>query len=162
MRPTTLAELVRQSDVAPDARGLKLLVPKSWIVEGEDRLSYTTILRLVECCREHHWQTDIKPWSGCITVDSICRTAMADFREAVHVGAKISITYKVIEVGTKSYALEFTVHDDVTRSVCAIVRIVSVFYDPVRRRSIVPPMSVREHLSGLIAGSGKLDTTLEN
>ncbi|HKT40506.1 MAG TPA: hypothetical protein VJR48_19190, partial [Ktedonobacterales bacterium] len=74
MQPTTLEGLLAEGGVRCFAGGLEVEVQRAWIVAGEDRLAYTAIVRLVECCREWHWQSDILPHAGGALLDSITKS----------------------------------------------------------------------------------------
>lgn len=135
-----------------DQNGLTVTIPPSWIVAGEDRLSYTTLIQLVECCREYQWQKDIlsKIERRDIHLDSICKSLTCDFIAPILVGSTISISYCTIEVRRKGYSLRFEVRNTKNKRLRAMFKQVSVFYDPVARRSIAPPYCVLEYLSTYI------------
>ena len=59
MEPTVLENFIQNENVELLPDGIRVIVNPAWIVAGEDRLSYTTMIRLVEYCREHHWKTDV-------------------------------------------------------------------------------------------------------
>lgn len=149
METTSLVNLLKEEGVTQTPNGLILTIHPSWIVEGEDRLSYTTLIRLIECCREYHWQNDITSKCGETLVDSTCKTLTANFIKAIPVESRISINYYVIEVRRKGYLLKFTVTNAEDQTLYAELEIVSIFYDPVKRTSIVPPYTLFEYLSGL-------------
>jgi acyl-CoA thioesterase FadM len=154
MNPTTLKALLIDTDVRPTAEGLHGVARPTWIVEGEDRLSYTTLVRLVECCREHHWNTDILPCPGAQTLDSITKSLAAEFLHPVRVGSVFTIIYRIIEVRTRSYSLRFDIiaQPDV---LCARFDVVCVFYDPAVGQPVAPPPAIRQHLRDRVGGSGK-------
>lgn len=154
MDPTSLNRLIEESGVDRTPEGLIVTARPSWIVEGEDRLSYTTLIRLIECCREHHWNVDILPWAGDTPVDSVTRAISGEFISTISSGSVIQITYRVIKVSQKSYSLRFEVRDKVDLRLCATLEVVSVFYDALSDRSIHPPDPVFDHLLALAASSG--------
>ena len=149
MEITSLSRLIKEGGVTCNPEGLIVTIHPSWVVEGEDRLSYTTLIRLIECCREHHWQIDVLPRAGGTSVDSICKSLTAKFTNAIPVGSVLSITYRVTGVRQKGYSLRFEVRDTKDQKVCAEFDLVSVFYDPVARKPTAPPASVFDHLSSL-------------
>lgn len=128
--------------------GLDVTIPPSWIVEGEDRLSYTTIVRLIECCREYHWKKDIlsKINKRKSHLDSICRSLSCEFIKPILVRSTIAISYCITEVRRKSYSLKFEVRNTIDRELCAEFSLVSVFYDPVTHKSLVPPPLILDYL----------------
>lgn len=146
MDTTSLTRLQEAGCVLCRADGLSVTVDPAWVVAGEDRLSYTTLVRLIECCREHHWAMDILPHIGDSQLDSICRSVCADFRSPIGTGTVIDITYRVSNVSERSYSLEFSVRTPPGGALCAELSLVSVFYDPLTRRSVQPPMTVLDHL----------------
>mgnify|MGYP001574893049 CR=1 FL=1 len=135
--------------MALTADGLEITVPGSWIIEGEDRLSYTTILRIVECCREHHWRRDVT--AICDTpLDSILVTCEAVFHQPILAGSRVAVKYRVAAVGTKSYDLQFFVSSPGSAEDWATVRMRCVFLDPAARYSCIPPQTVANHLRAAI------------
>lgn len=134
--------------VVRDANGLILTIPKSWIIEGEDRLSYTTLVRLIECCREHHWQTDItQNIKNNMSLDSICKSLLGEFIKPIMVGSVISISSRVTDIRRKGYSLRFEVRDANTQTLYAKFDMVSIFFDPIAHKAIAPPACVFHYLS---------------
>lgn len=150
MEPTSLLHFLRDGSLAVTADGLAATVSQTWVIEGEDRLSYIGILRLVECCREHHWHRDILPLCRA-PIDSILVKCEAAFRRPILVGAQVSLKYTVISVGTKSYDLEFNVTLSDAGGDCATVKMRCVFLNPASRQSCQPPSEVANHLRAQIA-----------
>jgi len=144
---TTLRRLLGEDGIALLPNGLSVTVHPSWIVEGEDRLSYTTLIRLIECCREHHWSRDILPRATNTAIDSITKSVSGEFIRPIPVGCVVSITYEITEVRSRGYALEFRVWDEGDQQLFAIVSLVSVFFDPSQRQAARPPPSVLEYLT---------------
>src|SRR6266516_3668425 len=116
MDPTSLNDLINEEEVIFIPNGMKVTVKSSWILEDEDHLSYTTIIRLAECCREYHWNRDILSISENKSIDSITRSLSCDFLKPILVGSNISITYQVIKVQKKSYSLRFEVREAVNQA----------------------------------------------
>lgn len=147
METTTFARLMQTGCVVSDQNGLTLTIPSSWIIKGENRLSYTTLVRLIECCREYHWQTDILPnTKNNVSLDSICKSLYGEFINPILVGSVVSITYLVTDIRRMGYSLRFEVRNTKTQTLCAKFDFVSVFYDPVTRKPIAPPTSVFDYL----------------
>ena len=144
-----LETLQQTGNVVCTLNGIIVTVRDSWVVEGEDRLSYTAIIRLIECCREHHWKSDVLSVAHGETVDSICKLLTCNFIKPITIGSKILIKYSIVNVRKKSYTLRFEVFktEDVIR--CATCDLVSVFYDPLLQKSTVPPSGVIDHLLDL-------------
>jgi len=148
MEITTLSGLLRIGSVKELTRGIGLRVLRSMIIAGEDRLSYSTIIRLVECTREHHWQKDILSLSkDTQQLDSICKSLSADFKQPIFVGSEILITYSITGVRRKSYNLRFQVHTESTKRPHSLIEMICVFYDPIMRKISTPPQSVISRLT---------------
>lgn len=149
MEITSLGNLMREGGVTCNPDGLTVTIHSSWVVPGEDRLSYATLVRLIECCREHHWKMDVLPKAKDTQVDSICKSIEAKFLSAIPIGSLISITYRVTGVRQKGYSLRFEVRDTKSQTLRAEVNLVSVFYDSVASKPVAPPDTVFNHLSNL-------------
>ncbi len=150
MTPATLSALLAEGGVRLHARGLEIETRRAWVVPGEDRLSATTLLRLVECCREHHWQMDIVPAAAGQPVDSITKAISAEFFRPVPVPGTVLITYAVTTVRGRGYELRCAIRlpDD---TLCAMVTMVQVFYDPPAGQATTPPPAVHQRLQALLA-----------
>jgi acyl-CoA thioesterase FadM len=163
MQPTTLAGLLAEGDVRQFASGLEVVVRRAWILADEDRLAYTAIVRLVECCREWHWQADILPHAAGAPLDSITKSLTAVFSHPMMLGSMLRITHQVVAVRPRSYQLRFTLatHDPdqpgqpAQRAQlvqdCATLDMVSVFYDPDRAVAAEPPPGVLAYLHSCVA-----------
>jgi acyl-CoA thioesterase FadM len=138
---TTLDALRSQSDIEELPDGIRVIAQRRWVAYGEQRISYTTLVRLVECCREYHWRKDI-PTCGC---DSICRSMACDFRRLINVDDHVTITYRVVRVGGKSYSLRFEIRDG-GNVICATADMVCVFFDPASGTALFPDRNVRSSL----------------
>jgi acyl-CoA thioesterase FadM len=141
MGPTSLKALLNEEGVVCQQGCIIVRVHAGWVLEGEHRLSYTTIIRLIECCREHHWNTDIAPISDA-SLDSITRSIHGDFISPISIKSIVSINYRIAEVRNKSYSLKFEIHDTSNQQVHAIIELVSVFYDSVLQQAVIPPIPV--------------------
>jgi acyl-CoA thioesterase FadM len=130
-------------------RGLVVHVRPAWVADGETRLSYTTIIGLVECCRECHWQSDILPSAGSVPVDSITKTLAAKFHRPIAPRAVITINYLVSCIRERGYLLRFNVREQGTEEVSASVDLVSVFYDASLSEAVEPPAAVLASLRKL-------------
>ncbi len=149
MGPTTLAQLLSEGGVSLVPRGLVVQVRPAWVAEGETRLSYTSLIGLVECCREHHWQSDILPAAGIVPIDSITKSLAAEFHQPIEPSALIIISYVVRSVRERGYVLRFTVREQRTGQLSASVDLVSVFYETSRKEAVVPPAAVAALLQKL-------------
>lgn len=150
MGPTSLSLLLKEDGVTCTPNGLIVTIHSSWIIEGEDRLSYTTLIRLVECCREHHWNTDILAKAQGSSVDAIAKSLTGEFMRPIIVGSRVSIVCRVAEVRPKSYLLKFEIRDAIDQTLHAEVSLVCVFYDPIARKSATPPTSITNQLLALL------------
>lgn len=152
MTPVTLAGLLAEGGVRLHPRGLEIEARRAWVVPGEDRLSATTLLRLVECCREHHWQTDILPAAAGQPVDSITKSINAEFVQPVPVPGTVLLDYAVMQVRSRSYEMRFAIRLP-DGSLCATVTMVQVFFDPLTSQATTPPPAVRQRLLSLLAAT---------
>lgn len=159
MQPTTLEGLLAEGGVRCFAGGLDVEVRRAWIVAGEDRLAYTAIVRLVECCREWHWQSDILPHAGDAPLDSITKSFAAEFTHPIALGSLLRITHQVIDVRPHSYRLRFALTTLHPEQLCATLEMVSVFYDPVREAVAEPPSEVVAYLRSCIPPTEPMDNT---
>ncbi|MGH2414980.1 MAG: acyl-CoA thioesterase, partial [Microcystaceae cyanobacterium] len=142
MEPTSLKRLLEEDGVTCTPEGLILKIHPDWVIEGEDRLSYTTLIRLIECCREHHWNTDILSRANGTLVDATSKSIAGEFTRSILVGSAIAITYQVTEVRSKGYALKFEVRDALEQTLYATFKMVSVFYDAQSGKAVPPPQVV--------------------
>jgi acyl-CoA thioesterase FadM len=152
MGPTSLAALRAAAPVTLLPNGIRLTVASGWIIDGEDRLSSTTILRLVECVREYHWLRDVQAHAWGRGADSICRRLESDFLHTIAAGEEITLTYTVQWVGRRSYTLRVLVANR-QQIPCAQCVLVLVFYDARARASQMPDREVAAQLTAL-AGQG--------
>lgn len=147
MEPTSLDSLLQTGKVKLVARGLEITVSWDWIIFGENRLSYTTLTRLVECCREYHWKIDMEPVDK--KLDSTVKVFSAQFDLPVYADSVVYIIYKVGKIGAKSYELLFEIIDKNTTEICANFKLLSVFIDPLIYSSITPSIEIKQVLSNL-------------
>jgi len=136
MDTTTISSLKNETKVIERKNGISLFVPSYWVVDGEDRVSYTTIIRLIECCREYHWEKDVK--SHNIILDSICGSLNSRFIKAIEINSTINISYYIRDVKKTRYLIEFIVTNE-NNDICCSIEMLSFFYDPLERHSIDIP-----------------------
>lgn len=146
MEMTTLDWLLGQGGVDLLDDGLAFTVHPSWIVPGEDRLSYTTLIRLVECCREHHWIKDVLPKAEGIIVDSTIKSIAGEFTRSILVGSAALMKYEIADVRSKGYSLRFQVYIRDSFEVVARFCLVSIFIDDSQHQAVFPPPDVLEYL----------------
>lgn len=139
---TTIDLLEQETAVLKKTYGISVKISNDWIVPDEDRLSYTTFIRLVECCREYHWRKDVL--SILQQIDSINVHVTADFFRPIYIGKMLEIQYIITKIGNKSYTIRFNAY--VEKELCAVVEMVSVFYDANKRVAIPIPEIVRTQL----------------
>lgn len=149
MEITTLNSLVAGGSVSFLANGLKIITEADWVVSGENRLSYTTLIRLIECCREYHWNKDIRTKSQDDFVDSITKSLSIAFYRALIVGTTIAIRYEIVNVRDKGYEAKFSIFNT-QGELCAECNMVSIFFDPEQMMPTPPPGSVVQALKSLL------------
>lgn len=150
MEPTTLDGLLATPGATVFPEGIRVVVSDSWIVSGEDRLSYASVIRLAECCREHHWKQDLASLAA--KLDSVVGRCDASFMKPVIAGSRIELCYAVTRVGERSYECTITIGPVGRYGAIPQARIVltNVFYDPYSRGAIAPPRYVMEVLRSLL------------
>src|SRR6266511_788553 len=149
MRPTTLQHLLNTKHVTMIDYGIQIKNQTKWVVSGESHLSYTTLTRLVECCREYHWQTDIAPYLASSSIDSICKSISAKFLRPVLVSSTVKIIYKVKQVRNRSYELLFKICGVDLQNIYALFNIVLVFYNTETDQTAAIPESAKNNLTKL-------------
>jgi acyl-CoA thioesterase FadM len=140
MDTTTLQNLLKEnSDILCLDDGLRIGVDPSWVVANESKLSYTTIIRLIECCREYHWQKDIEPHLLGLKIDSTCRFIKGDFYVPIKINEMLDIVYQVSEIHKRSYILHFSVRTCDRTITHTEMELVLVFWDPLNNEPVTPP-----------------------
>lgn len=147
MDVTSFKKLAKQEKVILHSNGIAVTVRRKWIIEGEDRLSYTILIRLIECCREYHWQKDVLPLTSDKSVDSICKILTCNFVNPISAGSPVFVRYRIVGVRRRSYTIRFEVYDTSNNMLCANCDMVSVFYDPQLKKSAFPPDPIIRALS---------------
>jgi acyl-CoA thioesterase FadM len=137
MSVESLADLERSGCAQAEGPTLRVQVPTDWPAEGEKRIGYVSILRLVESVRELHWRRDLKAYADPARVDSITRTLTADFVGPVMADTQIVCDYDLIWVRSRSYGLRVTLADGRGNDL-ARVELANVFIDPGTLRPIAP------------------------
>ena len=150
IEPTSLDRLVLEDGAVLSPRGLRVVVRESWVVPGENRLSYVSLVRLIECCREHHWNVDVVPNAAFTDPDCTLRAMRCEFRAAAHVGHTVAVTYRVARMGTRSYTLDFTIsREGPAAEVIGLAEVVCVFYDAVVGAAVEPCREIAAALRAL-------------
>jgi acyl-CoA thioesterase FadM len=135
MGTDSLADLERSGCAQAEGPKLRVRIPTDWPAEGEKRIGYVSILRLIESVRELHWRRDIRPYADPASVDSITRTLTADFVGPVLADAQILCDYSLTWVKFRSYGLRVTLADEGGDDL-ARVELANVFIDPGTLRPI--------------------------
>ena len=154
---TSLANLLRENtNVLRLSDGLRLVSEAAWVVSGETKLSYTTLIRLVECFREHHWEKDIRPQlNDNNNIDATCKDVQAQFIQPVKVGQIIDIVYAIREVRDRGYQLRFSVLDNKRLIQFAEVELVMVFIDAKDGNVVYPSAHIISRLQQLCQQTSK-------
>lgn len=153
MDPTSLLQLRVSRDVETREGKLYFLASPSWIVEGEQRLSYATIIRLVECARELHWETDVAPFLGGTTnLDSTCKELHCQFTRPVEANLPYVVDFHVTGISETEYAINFAVRAE-DQAACARADMQMVFIDSLTGRRMAPPIALAQHLRSISAVS---------
>lgn len=150
MEETTFRQLLGKENIVRKEHGFGLKASPDWIVRGEDHLSYTTIIRLAECCREYCWSRLLLDSAYPPAPDVICKSVEADFRRPILAGTEIDLSCVVFNFSDKSFRLSVLFIDAGTGAFYAKVTLLLVFYDPEKKKSIPAPQGFYEKLSRLI------------
>jgi len=103
--------------------GFALELSRDWCIQGETRLSYSTAVFLLECCRDFHWQRDIAPLG---VPDSITRYLEGDFANSIGLPTQLRLAYNLETVDRGKYWLRIGFHLDANGEV-ATFRMLSLF-----------------------------------
>lgn len=149
LTPIQLSHLEHLGQAAVIESHLAIRVPPSWASAGEDRVGYTIQTQLVECVRELHWRRDVLPTLAGATGDSVTRRLALDFLAPLLVGQRILGSYAVSWVRLRSYGLSVRLSAPGEEEPRTRAELTNVWYDPVERRAIPFPESVRSRLVSL-------------
>lgn len=139
---TRLEDFSRLPGVRIKSRCMSLVIQRDWIIPTEDRLAYTTLLRLCEALRDLHWKKDVIPNAKGLEIDSVVVALTSEFSRPVRIGDKIRLTYIIREVRRTSYSVTMLARHHGAKSPSATCSLTSVFIDPNTFRPIAPPPSV--------------------
>ncbi len=142
---TTLQSLLTFEKLSYSETGFIGKVPACWIVEGENRVSYTALIRIVECCREYHWQKDVKP-NLISSIDSTVKKFEGEFVKPLPLEKDICVLYNILEVRNRGYSIQFRILDALTNEIYAMLSLVCVFYDLHTGEVVSPPVEVLDNL----------------
>ena len=137
MGAESLADMERSGCARAEGPRLRVRVPTDWPAEGEKRIGYVSILRLIESVRELHWRRDVGPHADPARVDSITRSLTADFVGPVLADTQIVCDYALTWVRSRSYGLRVTLADEQGDDL-ARVELANVFVDPGTLRPVAP------------------------
>ncbi len=154
MQPTTFAQLNQKGYVLAANYGIFIRVQPTWVISGENHLSYTTLTRLAECCREYHWEKDILPLIYNSNIDSICKSLNAEFIKPVPIESRIFLKYEIGNVKHKSYELNIKILDANNKKdqeIYAIFNIILVFYSIETLQSVYIPEVIANKLTELMS-----------
>ena len=152
MQPTTLDQLKKLGYVDLLSDGIRIRIDSTWVISGESHLSYTTITRMVECCREHHWEKDITSLFSGKYIDSICKSMNVEFLKPIPLDIAIQIKYRVLNIRSKGYELYFKITDNQNHEmeeIFAIFSVVFVFYNTQKKEVISIPERIMKRLNEL-------------
>ena len=154
--PITFTQLKQKGYILEKNYGIIIRVQPTWAISGEKHLSYTTLTRLVECCREYHWEKDVLPLIYETNVDSICKALNAEFIKPVSIEARIFLKYEVKNIKHKSYELGIKILDVENESandqeIYAIFNIILVFCNTETIQAVNIPDAAANKLTELMS-----------
>jgi acyl-CoA thioesterase FadM len=150
MRPLDLIDMEQAGYAQAEGPRLLVRIPTDWPADGEKRIGYVGILRLVECTRELHWRRDVAPYADLDWLDSITKSVTADFARPVMADTQIACEYVVTWLRPRSYGLRVSIVND-EGGTLSQVDLVSVWVDPGMLRPVAPNERVTEALRRLTA-----------
>ena len=130
---TSYQELIKETEVQPIDNGLAIFCPRKWVIASENRVSYTTIIRLVECCREFHWYRDVENIKD---VDSTCKNINAQFFAPIIADSTVVIKFKLRYIFANKYVLDFFVYDK-NNQLCCIASLESYFLNHAGKKRVL-------------------------
>jgi acyl-CoA thioesterase FadM len=146
----SLADMEAAGYAQAEGGQLVVRVPTDWPADGEKRIGYVSIMRLVESARELHWRRDIAPVADLNRLDSITKSLTADFQRPVLADTEIFCCYEVTWLRPRSYGLRVTLREE-DGEILAHVDLTSVFIDPGSTRPAVPGERVKSGLRQRLA-----------
>ena len=149
MRPLSLADMEQAGYAQTEGPRLLVRIPTDWPADGEKRIGYVSILRLVECTRELHWRRDVAPHADTARLDPITKSATADFASPIMADAQVACEYAVTWLRPRSYGLRVKIVDE-DGGTLAQVDLASVWVDPGSLRPVVPDQCVTAAMSRLM------------
>jgi len=122
----------KNSSVQMHSDGISFIIDKDWIIEGEDRLSYASILCLVEFCREYHWEKDFLSQNK--KLDSITQNIYVSFFKPLVSGSKAFIKYNIKSLNMHMYKIIFEIFTN--EIVLCKIEMECVFYNESLGRAV--------------------------
>ncbi|MDK2980884.1 MAG: hypothetical protein PWQ55_1231 [Chloroflexota bacterium] len=154
MIPVSLSRLKKDNKIKFTSTGMVFRSKKKWVIKDETRLSYTTLTKLIECCREYHWEKDIQSSFKNHNIDTTCKSFSAQFYKPVSYHSLLSIDYSIVNINKKDYEIKFVICDLYKNIVCSEFLMVQVFIDLSDFRSIAIPSDIHNLLSRLKKTAG--------
>lgn len=118
LQPSEYSKYEEGGILRPVAEGFTVNVHSSWPADGEDRIGYTQIIRLVECAREKHWQDfslEVAQRSSLSGIDSTVVEFSSRFVAPMKVRRVYVFSWRIVEANARGYLLEVSVVDDQTK-----------------------------------------------
>jgi acyl-CoA thioesterase FadM len=149
MQSYSLIQLVQDADAVISDSEITVIADPAWAQQGESRISYAGLLRLVECSRELQWQRLVDGTESC--VDSITRCIAGDFLQPVRIHSPVVIRSFVTCVGNSSYTLQVELSIRAADAPSACVELVCVTINPETLRPVKLPEILRDRLLRAVA-----------
>jgi hypothetical protein len=122
MSPVEVEDFLARGIVQRDSLGLSFRVRPGWPVEGETRLGYTQIVRLIECARQLHWSVLRTKLPG---MDSTLSAIDIRFLYPLTIGDHCLMRWKVGEENSHGYCLTIDVTIHARSDPCLVARLTS-------------------------------------
>lgn len=129
---------------------LDFTVPTAWLGAGDTKLSYTTIVGLLEAVRDTHWQElGRMPKHMEHDIDVTCASLEVEFLEPVLPGERYRASYCVTGIGSRSYEFAVRLSSTSRACTCVIALLTLVFIKASTGQATSPPDLVAARLGKL-------------
>jgi acyl-CoA thioesterase FadM len=131
MEIVTIETLKKQTDILFFNNYITMTIPENWVIQNENRISYLTQTKIIEGCRDYHWQKfSLKLHNLCDqNIDSVCRIIKSKYVKPIIINTRIIVEFKIIYINNNSYKMIFKILDYNKRYLYSLYNMHFVFYD---------------------------------
>jgi acyl-CoA thioesterase FadM len=140
--PLTYAEFSKSFIPIQRPNGFDIVVRRDWIIPTEDRLSYASITRIVEWCREYHWIKDVAFLGEML--DSTVVSMVARFNKIIFTGSNLRIEYVIGGVRSRSYTITVSIFllSSIGMKLSSEFDLQCVFVNPITKSPMCIPKAI--------------------